>query len=78
MQSNMIYFIFLGNIRSCSCGAEEPETPDLKPDSIMTDFETVAFKAFMKVFPGTHNQGCSFHMKQAIYRKVQMLLDKST
>lgn len=39
----------------------------------MTYFKPAAFKDFTKVFPGTHNRGCFFHMKQAIWRKVQML-----
>lgn len=73
MQSSMIYFTFLGNIGLCVNATLKSLRPNLKPDSVMTDFEPAVFKVFAKVFPGTHNWGWFFHMKQAIWQKVQIL-----
>lgn len=42
--------------------------PDLKPKSVMLDYELATLNAFQKVFPGIKCRGCIFHMNQSFYR----------
>lgn len=44
---------------------------NLKPVSIMMDFEQAAIAAFKMEFPGVTIRGCFFHLSQCIWRKVQ-------
>lgn len=45
--------------------------PDLRPTTIMTDFESAAINAFKAAFPGAQQRGCFFHFNQCIYRNIQ-------
>lgn len=45
--------------------------PSLSPDTVITDFEQAAIKAFTSVFPHAEQHGCFFHFAQAIFRKIQ-------
>jgi len=47
--------------------------PNLNPTSIMTDFEQSALNSFKEAFPHTHQRGCSFHLGQCLWRKVQQI-----
>ncbi len=45
---------------------------DLRPpNSILTDFELAAMKAFQHQFPDTALSGCHFHFGQCIWRQLQ-------
>ena len=44
---------------------------NLAPMSIMMDFEKAAMTAANEAFPNATISGCSFHLSQNIYRKVQ-------
>ena len=43
------------------------------PKKVILDFEIAVWKALKTVFPETKLQGCLFHFKQAIYRKIQVV-----
>lgn len=45
--------------------------PQVRPTSLMSDFETGMRNAFKNVFPAAALGGCFFHLGQSIYRKVQ-------
>ena len=45
--------------------------PNLKPETIMLDFEKAMYNAMKLVFPSTEIKGCIFHLCQNIYRKIQ-------
>ena len=42
--------------------------PNLKPLTVMTDFEHAALLAFKTVYPNTEQRGCLFHMSQCLWR----------
>jgi len=44
-----------------------------KPNSFSVDFEMTVIKQLRNRFPGVHIDGCAFHMRQAIWRKLQEL-----
>lgn len=44
---------------------------NLRPLSIMTDFEHAALLAFRGVFPDAEQRGCFFHLSQCIWRRLQ-------
>ena len=44
---------------------------ELKPVSILTDFEVGCLNSFQTVFPGAERRGCYFHHTQCIWRKLQ-------
>jgi len=44
--------------------------PNMKPSTIMTDFEKAAINAYIEIFPSSYNQGCFFHLSQSIYRNL--------
>jgi hypothetical protein len=46
---------------------------NLKPLTIMTDFEFSAINAFKYSFPGIFNRGCFFHFTQNLWRKIQKI-----
>jgi len=39
--------------------------------TFMVDFEMAAIQALGTVFPDSRVKGCSFHFRQAVYRRVQ-------
>lgn len=43
------------------------------PNLIMSDFEKSFLNAIEKVFPTVKLQGCYFHFKQSMYRKINKL-----
>lgn len=45
--------------------------PNLKPKTIMVDFEKAAIDAAAQVFPNADINGCFFHFCQCIYRQIQ-------
>lgn len=45
--------------------------PNPNPASITTDFEYAAIQSLQLIFPGTSISGCSFHLGQSVWRKVQ-------
>lgn len=45
--------------------------PNLKPKSIMLDFEQAAINAFKKVFQNISVRVCFFHLSQCVWRKIQ-------
>ena len=38
--------------------------PELRPQSVMTDFEAALQKAFLNIFPFADVKGCYFHYSQ--------------
>jgi len=46
---------------------------DYKPSAFSVDFEMAVIKLLRNRFPGVHIDGCEFHMRQAIWRKLQEL-----
>lgn len=46
---------------------------DYKPSAFSVDFEMSVIKLLRNRFPGVHIDGCEFHMRQAIWRKLQEL-----
>jgi hypothetical protein len=46
---------------------------NLRPLSIMTDFEHAALLAFRRVYPDAEQRGCFFHMSQCIWRRLQQI-----
>jgi len=44
---------------------------NLKPASIMVDFEMAVITTLERVFPDSEIKGCFFHLSQNIYRKIQ-------
>ncbi len=44
---------------------------DYKPTTISVDFENTVIKVLKARFPSSHISGCTFHMRQAILRKLQ-------
>src|SRR6218665_3428844 len=48
---------------------------NLKPLSVMTDFEQAALLAFKTVYPDIQQRGCLFHMGQCLWRKIQSMED---
>ncbi len=44
---------------------------DFKPTTISVDFENTVIKVFKVRFPSTQISGCTLHMRQAIWRKLQ-------
>lgn len=45
--------------------------PNLRPSSIMMDFEIQVMKAVQREFPGCGIRGCFFHFSQCLWRKIQ-------
>jgi hypothetical protein len=45
--------------------------PNLRPDSIMVDFDRAAINAFLQQFPQSTVHGCFFHLSQGIWRQIQ-------
>ncbi|XP_073400393.1 uncharacterized protein [Dendrobates tinctorius] len=45
--------------------------PGLQPHNLMLDCELAAIQAFESEFPNLVKTGCSFHLKQSVWRKVQ-------
>lgn len=43
---------------------------DLRPESILTDFEIAAINAILHCFPNTQINCCYFHLKQSVHRKI--------
>jgi len=48
---------------------------DFTPSSVHLDFEIVAHKAFLNVFPYSEIKGCKFHLGQSWNRKINSLSD---
>lgn len=46
---------------------------NLKPTSIMTDFERSAINSFKEAFPRSIQRGCFFHLSQCLWRKIQQI-----
>lgn len=46
---------------------------NLRPETVLMDFECAAKNAFEATFPNTAVKGCLFHLTQSIYRKAQAL-----
>ena len=44
---------------------------NLKPVSIMINFELAVINSLERVFPDSEIKGCFFHLSQNIYRKIQ-------
>jgi hypothetical protein len=44
---------------------------DYKPTTISVDFENTVLKVLKSRFPSSKISGCTFHMRQAIWRKLQ-------
>ena len=44
---------------------------NLRPTSLITDFEMAAIQAARATFPNAAQSGCFFHLTQNIYRRVQ-------
>lgn len=47
--------------------------PTLNPDSVVSDYESASINAMTSVFPGVSVVGCSFHLSQCLWRKIQTL-----
>ena len=47
--------------------------PNLKPLTVMTDFEHAALLAFKTVYSNTEQRGCLFHMSQCLWRRIQQI-----
>lgn len=47
------------------------EIPEWKPQKINVDFEAAAISALRDVFPEAEINGCFFHMKKCLWRRVQ-------
>lgn len=47
----------------------------LRPQTIMTDFERALRNSLAKVFPGVRLKGCWFHFCQAVRRKLSKMSD---
>lgn len=47
--------------------------PNWKPKKVNVDFEAAAIMALQEVFPAAQIQGCYFHLKKCLWRKVQEL-----
>lgn len=45
--------------------------PNFNPESMMSDFEMAAVKAFAAEFPAAQQRGCFFHFTQCVWRKIQ-------
>lgn len=45
--------------------------PTLKPQSVLCDFEVSSINALKDVFPDVTVAGCSFHLAQNLWRKIQ-------
>lgn len=45
--------------------------PNLKPETITTDFEQAAINAFNATFPASIHRGCYFHFTQCVWRRIQ-------
>src|SRR6202012_3906400 len=50
--------------------AEEHDI-ELRPSTIITDFEKASINASHHEFPGVNNKGCFFHLSQSGWRKIQ-------
>jgi hypothetical protein len=46
------------------------EREDFKPNTISVDFESAVIKILKARFPSSKISGCTFHMRQAIWRKL--------
>jgi hypothetical protein len=46
-------------------------SPNMQPESILSDFEMASFQAVRASFPQTEVVGCFFHLGQAVWRKIQ-------
>lgn len=44
---------------------------ELKPVSVMTDYETALYSAFQSAFPGVRIRGCFYHFGQCFWRRIQ-------
>lgn len=44
---------------------------ELKPETLMVDFEKASINAFQDSFPETEISGCNFHFNQALLRKIK-------
>lgn len=60
--SQMVYELLK---KSCELGIE------LKPETIITDFEAASVKAFKQYLPNVNYKGCFFHFSQNIWRRIQ-------
>jgi hypothetical protein len=49
----------------------EENNVELKPSTIITDFEQAAIKASQSEFSDVNNKGCFFHLSQSGWRKIQ-------
>lgn len=47
--------------------------PEWNPQTINVDFESAAISALQEVFPSVDINGCFFHMKKCLWRKVQSI-----
>ncbi|KAL0267264.1 UNVERIFIED_CONTAM: hypothetical protein PYX00_009585 [Menopon gallinae] len=54
------------------CRALKNLVPDLRPESILMDFEIGAINAFEKEFPDTRLKGCFSHFTRNILRTIQL------
>ncbi|CAF0916621.1 unnamed protein product [Brachionus calyciflorus] len=45
----------------------------LKPDTVVSDFESAAINAFSKKFPEAEIKGCHFHFTQAIWKNIRSI-----
>lgn len=45
--------------------------PNIKPETVMMDFERAVINSFKQYFPNTIIRGCFFHLNQSVYRQVQ-------
>ncbi|RNA09464.1 hypothetical protein BpHYR1_042377, partial [Brachionus plicatilis] len=61
-KTQALYISFLRKIKECL---------EVFPKSINSDFELAFINACDKVFPGTPINGCYFHFKQSMWRKIQ-------
>lgn len=52
-------------------GAGDRHNIELKPETVMMDFEVAAKRAVIAVYPDITVKGCFFHYSQCIWRKVQ-------
>ena len=50
--------------------AIKEEFPELRPEIVMSDYESAMMKATKHVFPDSTHKCCRFHFSQAIYRKL--------
>lgn len=49
--------------------------PNIKPSSIMMDFEVALHNAFEELFENVRIRGCFFHFCQCVWRKIQNIYE---